>query len=157
MLLYNLLNNCKAESDSISVHFGSAMQLSKATEQLWKLFLGDSSPGVFNMKQQLLLDRVIAGLYFDRANGREFERIFDQVDQDLLHASFVSVKNRQLRFTLLVFLRRLWELVVFGKVWWDQKFLDSGRQFDSFRPSLRLEDDFGHLQDFVWVEPCQVE
>ena len=109
------------------------------------------------MEHQLLLDRVVAGLYFDRAIGREFESIFDQVDQDLLHASLVSVENRQFHFVLLVFLRRLWELVVFEKVWRDQTFLNSGRQLDSFRPSLRLEDDFGHLQDFVWVEPCQVE
>ena len=120
------------------------MQLSKATEQLWKLFLGDSDPGVLNMEQQLLLDRVIAGLYFDRANCREFERIFDQVDQDLLHASLVSVKNWQLHFILLILLR-LRGLVKFGKIWWDQKILNSGRQFDSYRPSLRFEDDFGHL------------
>ena len=102
----------------------------------------------------MLQDWVVAGFDFDRATIREFECISDQVDQDLLHAPLVSEKYGQLHFILLTFSLRK---SLNGNARGDQEILNSDRQLYAFRLSLRLEDDFDHLQDFVRVEPFQVE
>ena len=47
VLLYDLLDNCKAESDAFVIHVGRPLQLSESREQFGEVLFSDAFPSVF--------------------------------------------------------------------------------------------------------------
>ena len=132
------------------------MELSKAGKQLFYVFFFDSDSRVHHVDDQFFFNRVVARLNPDRALFREFERVFDQVDQYLLQPSLVTHQVRKFVFEPIFAAfesRRLIGL----EARWAQKVGCCSCQFNAFRPGLRLENLFDHLEDIVGVEDVHSE
>jgi len=61
-------------------------------EKPLQVFCFDSHTGVLDVNYQLLIYVVKARFDGDLTTGSEFERVFDQVDQNLSETNFVAVQ-----------------------------------------------------------------
>ena len=76
------------------IHVGRPLQLSESREQFSDVLLSDAFPSVFYLASQYTSAMIIGQVDFNFARVCEFERVLNQVDQNLLEASLVAVKKR---------------------------------------------------------------
>lgn len=87
--LHNLLYDGEPEADTRTVHSCSPVQLAEAAKQKREVFWGDSYSRVLYMDDQAPNVLVVVGLDLNGAAPGEFDRVFDQVDHNLLESPLV--------------------------------------------------------------------
>ena len=83
-LLHKLLANHKAQSDPLGVHLRSTLKLAEFSEKLLLLLLLDAKPSILHVNNYGILAEIIASTNFDAPRGCEFQRVFYQIDDNLL-------------------------------------------------------------------------
>ena len=102
VLLHNLLANAQTQTQSVRVLACCALQLSKASEQRVHIICLDAYPCIAAFDHDRLFDVVVADCNIDSAiRAREFECIPDQIDENLLEASPVTLQIGQLHILLV--------------------------------------------------------
>ncbi len=93
--LDDLLDDGETEAKTFTIDLSRALKLAKSSEQLSKVFFGDSNTCVpnFNFKNrftQVLFILVVWSCNLDFALQCKFERVLDEIHQHLLKATFVA-------------------------------------------------------------------
>ena len=79
----------EAHPDPLTVDFGRAVQLAKLGEQLVHLFRLDAATSVDDVHGERLTRLVETRDELDQSFAREFHRVFDKIDQNLLQPDAV--------------------------------------------------------------------
>lgn len=97
--MHEVLADHETHAYTFTVHVSSAEQLAKLLEQLTHLIMLDAFACVDDVDVEHLILGVKRDNYPDLALSREFERIFDQIDQNLLQAHLVTDQEAWERLT----------------------------------------------------------
>ena len=87
---YDPLDDSQTETDPVTIHLRSPVQLTKPGEKFWQVFCTDSYSSVDHMHHEALLLQVVASHDFDLSLSGKLFCILHEVDQDLLQSSFIA-------------------------------------------------------------------
>ena len=86
---YKLFDNGQSKTNAVVVDFSRALQHAKLLEELGDVLSCDSNPRVLDLYHKVFLLLIVGRSQVNGAAPGKFDRIFDQVDQDLLETRFV--------------------------------------------------------------------
>ena len=88
--LHQLFDDGQSKADPVIVDCSRALQLAKFRKKSRNVFGWDAYPGIYDLHHQVLFYQIVGHIQGDQPVLGKFERVLDQVDQDLLEAPLIA-------------------------------------------------------------------